>query len=107
MTLSPSATTRTFIPANSGSTQVKLLPRTRRGRTPPAASRKVVSRRIRGRFACLNTNAGGGVGRNREAAILELLLHRQWLVQCKIQLRGGSPEPPSGCNSIKVRPRSK
>lgn len=28
-----------------------------------------------------------------EAAILELLLHRQWLVQCKSQLYGGSSGP--------------
>lgn len=28
-------------------------------------------------FLCLNTIAGDGVGRKREAAILELLLHRQ------------------------------
>lgn len=31
----------------------------------------------------------GGIGRKREAAILELLLHRQWLVQCNIQLYSG------------------
>lgn len=50
---------------------------------------------------------GGGVGRNREAAILELLLHRQWLVQCKIQLCGGSCGQLRGQNSIKVCQRSK
>lgn len=86
---------------------VKLLPCTQQGYTIIPTTQKVVSDRICGSFHCLNTIAGGGIGRKREAAILELLLHRQWLVQCNIQLYSALSEPLGDLNSVKVCPRSK
>lgn len=86
---------------------VKLLPCTQQGHTPTPTTQKVLSNRICGFFLCLNTIAGGGIGRNREAAILELLLHRQWLVQCNMQLYSAFPELLGDLNSVKVCPSSK
>lgn len=61
VTLSPSASTRTFYPRKLRLYSAKLLPRTRQGPTQSAAARKVVSSRICCFFLCLNTVAKGVV----------------------------------------------
>lgn len=81
---------------------VKLLPCTQQGHTLIPTTQKVVYKRICSFFLCLNTIAGGGIGRKREAAILELLLHRQWLVQCNMQLYSAFSELLGDFNSVKV-----
>lgn len=86
---------------------VKLLPCTQQGHTLIPTTQKVVSNGICGFFLCLNTIAGGGIGRKREAAILELLLHRQWLVQCNIQLYSAFSELVTDFNYVKVCQSSK
>lgn len=65
---------------------VQLLSSSQQSHTGIPTTWKVLSDGICGFFLCLNTIAGGGIGRKREAAILELLLHRQWLVQCNTPL---------------------
>lgn len=45
--------------------------------------------------------------KHREAAILELLLHRQWLIQCNVQLYSAFSELLGDFNSVKVCQRSK
>lgn len=64
--LSASLHTRTLSPDKLLLYLVKLLPCTQQGHTLTPTTREVVSNRICGFFLCLNTIAGGGIGRKRE-----------------------------------------